>query len=240
MSAPPPNLTGAPNAGTWQAAVSENVRNNNLLQLCGTLFHNQTETQRATIIHSMRQYEKELFATAKSSQEYVTQLNGRVAAVAQRLQLMQAAQQQAPVANPAISMLQTPQFSIPAAAPPAAQPPQTNAQASLARVTDVIQNPENYSLQDILQALQVLQGQMHASNNKPMLENVIKRLFLEYQSRLQQQTQGQQPQQQAQAQVQAAMRQQQQQQQMAAQAGAIRPPNQIMSPPPQSQTPGMA
>ncbi|KAJ2682596.1 hypothetical protein IWW39_005929 [Coemansia spiralis] len=213
MSAPPPNLTGAPNAGTWQAAVSENVRNNNLLQLCGTLFHNQTETQRATIIHSMRQYEKELFATAKSSQEYVTQLNGRVAAVAQRLQLMQAAQQQAPVANPAISMLQTPQFSIPAAAPPAAQPPQTNAQASLARVTDVIQNPENYSLQDILQALQVLQGQMHASNNKPMLENVIKRLFLEYQSRLQQQTQGQQPQQQAQAQVQAAMRQQQQQQQ---------------------------
>ncbi|KAJ2701748.1 hypothetical protein H4218_001239 [Coemansia sp. IMI 209128] len=218
MSAPPPNLTGAPNAGTWQAAVSENVRNNNLLQLCGTLFHNQTETQRATIIHSMRQYEKELFATAKSSQEYVTQLNGRVAAVAQRLQLMQAAQQQAPVANPAISMLQTPQFSIPAAAPPAAQPPQTNAQASLARVTDVIQNPENYSLQDILQALQVLQGQMHASNNKPMLENIIKRLFLEYQSRLQQQTQGQQPQQQAQAQVQAAMRQQQQQQQAQAQA----------------------
>ncbi|KAJ2735891.1 hypothetical protein IW152_001189 [Coemansia sp. BCRC 34962] len=45
----------------------------------------------------------------------------------------------------------------------------------------MIQNPENYSLQDIFQTIQVLQGQMHASSNKPALENIIKRLFLDAQ-----------------------------------------------------------
>ncbi|KAJ2062362.1 hypothetical protein GGI17_002480 [Coemansia sp. S146] len=228
-----PNSVANPNGGgaTWQSSITEQVRQANLHQICAAILQSQTEPNRTTILNSMYQFESDTFATARSSQEYVTLLNGRVAAIAQKLQMLQAAQalaqQQQPAAaatNPAISMLQNPQFSIPTAAAPTppvahAQPPAANNPQPLTfdKVQDIIQSPDNYSLLEIGQAIQLLQSQLHT--NKPGLAVVIKRLLIEYQNRSrqtqqqQQQSQAQQQQQQVPAQAQVAMRQQQHQQQ---------------------------
>ncbi|KAJ2811546.1 hypothetical protein H4S07_001999, partial [Coemansia furcata] len=90
MSAQPnsvanPTTTGGSGA-TWQSAITEQVRHNNLLQISANLLQAQPEAQRPTILGSMFTYENEVFRTATSSQEYVALLNARVTFIAQKLQ----------------------------------------------------------------------------------------------------------------------------------------------------------
>ncbi|KAJ2398882.1 hypothetical protein GGF41_008243, partial [Coemansia sp. RSA 2531] len=161
-----PNSGANPNGGgaTWQSSITEQVRRANLLDICANLLQGQNEHTRTTIVTSMNQFERDTFLSAMSSQDYVTKLNARVAAIAQRLQLLQvqaaqalAQQQPAAAANPAISMLQNnPQFSIPATPPVTYAQPQPPALAAnnpqpliQDRIQDILLNPDNYSLQDI-------------------------------------------------------------------------------------------
>ncbi|KAJ2705472.1 hypothetical protein H4R19_005119, partial [Coemansia spiralis] len=92
------------------------------------------------------------------------------------------------------------------AAPPAGPAPtaaagQGGMQQDLLKLRDIIQHPENHSLEDITKALHMLRNQLGAgTNNNPGLVEIFRRLAIEAKKRQQI------------AQVQVALRQQQQQQ----------------------------
>ncbi|KAJ2451972.1 hypothetical protein GGF42_004135, partial [Coemansia sp. RSA 2424] len=90
-----PNAAAGSGDATWQTSITEQIRSQNLLQTCAVLLQSLAEPQRAIVLKTLYTVEGDIFATANSSQEYVTQLNARIGAIAQRLKQMEATQAQA-------------------------------------------------------------------------------------------------------------------------------------------------
>ncbi|KAJ1899816.1 hypothetical protein LPJ66_001866, partial [Kickxella alabastrina] len=186
----------------WRASVPEQARSQNLAQISSAILQGFNESQRASVIKVLYQFENLAFTSAQSSQEYVSMLHARVAELDQKLKILtgqamannQAAaaglNQQFVQQTPVMSMMsppqqpqQQPQLVPPVAVPsviaaaPAATPVQApgNTHMSMQQMRDVINFPQNHTTQDITMALHIIQAQMGQSEDKQRLTEVVQK-----------------------------------------------------------------
>ncbi|KAJ1719025.1 hypothetical protein LPJ53_006135, partial [Coemansia erecta] len=188
--------------------ISMPARSQNLQTMMASILNGYNDVQKANMLKIMLQFENQAFASASSSQEYITLLKARIDELEQGLKTLASNQAASTVAAPtnnqqpaagSMPMLNTPQFaqqpqnpalsmlaqqqqqqqqpqpqqqlahtpgSVASTAGPANTQQPNNMNTVIPKLREILQFPENHTMQELHMAFQVLQPQINQSPNK--------------------------------------------------------------------------